>query len=298
MKFFLLPLLIATFLFVGMTPAKVFAGAVIVNNQSAVTILPIQAAARLQDELNKIPGFEAQNVRFVFSKERGVEAYASPVNVDKIYNAKNSPFLGTTTGSLKIAGSLFARNGKIAFLGGDLQPITLNVFHIENAVENAFNSMIGSNYIGSVEINNNQILAHIVPDPNPLLNSTSGGQSTTSKDTFNGGIVPDCSITGDTKTVDGVLVYKTPCDFNMFIKLVNNVIKFLLVVVATPLAAIIFAYAGFLLIFSSGDESKKTKAKSIIGKVLVGYVIALAAWLVINTILSSLGFDATWSFLK
>ena len=297
MKKFFTFLLLINFLIISIYPQQAFAGAVFVNNSGSVTILPAEASARFQAELNKIQGFEAQNAKLIFSKDKGIEGYASPVNVDKIYNAQNSPFLGTTTGSLKIAGSLFARDGKIAFLGGNLEPITLNIFHIENAIEATLNSFVGTNYIGSVEINNNQILAHIISDPNPLLNNTNGPAVSVDSDPFGGGVVPNCNITGDTVTENGVLVYKTPCNFNMLMVLVNNVIKFLLVYFATPLAAIVFAYAGFLLIFSSGNEQKKTQAKSIIGKVLIGYVIALAAWLIINTILSAFGFDATWSFL-
>lgn len=116
------------------------------------------------------------------------------------------------------------------------------------------------------------------------------------------GIVPDCNITGatevDTSSSTQALKYSQPCDFEMLITLINNVINFLLVYFATPLAAIIFAYAGFLLIFSSANEHNKSHAKGIIMKVVIGYVIALAAWLIINTILMVLGFDQAYSLLK
>lgn len=108
------------------------------------------------------------------------------------------------------------------------------------------------------------------------------------------GIVPRCNVTGDTK--DGA--FNVPCNFEALMALINKVIYFLLVYFATPLAAIIFAYAGFLLIFSSANEHNKSKAKSIIGKVILGYVIALAAWLIINTILTTFGFNDAYSLLK
>lgn len=88
-----------------------------------------------------------------------------------------------------------------------------------------------------------------------------------------------------------------PCDFNYLMALVNNVIDFLLFVIATPLVAIILCYAGFLMLTSGGSSEKVTKAKHIIKSVVFGYIIALAAWLIINTILSTLGFNGP-SFLK
>ncbi len=95
-----------------------------------------------------------------------------------------------------------------------------------------------------------------------------------------GGLIPKCPASG--------------CGFEEFIVLINKVIKFLLFSIATPLAALAFTYAGFLLISAGGDPGKLTQAKSIIKNVLIGFVIALAAWLIVNTILSSLGFTGTF----
>ncbi|MEK7586154.1 MAG: pilin [Patescibacteria group bacterium] len=106
---------------------------------------------------------------------------------------------------------------------------------------------------------------------------------------------------GEPVIVDGkpVLerVYKNPCDFDALMGLINRIINFLLFVIATPLAAIIFCYAGFLLLTSGGSSESKTKAKKIIKNLLIGYVIALAAWLIVHTILTTLGYKGE-SFLK
>ncbi|HUC88524.1 MAG TPA: pilin [Candidatus Paceibacterota bacterium] len=85
-------------------------------------------------------------------------------------------------------------------------------------------------------------------------------------------------------------VYKNPCNFDSLMTLINNVINFLLITIVTPLVALILVYAGFLMIFSGGSSEKVTKAKSIIKNVVIGFVIALAAWLVVKTILVTLGF--------
>jgi len=120
------------------------------------------------------------------------------------------------------------------------------------------------------------------------IGSVSSGASTSSN-VGNSGLVPKCN-TGE--LIDGE--YANPCDFNYLMRLINNVIDFLLFTIATPLAALVFAYAGFLLITAGGDPAKSTKAKTMMKNLLIGYLIALAAWLIINTILMGLGFDGSF----
>jgi hypothetical protein len=84
--------------------------------------------------------------------------------------------------------------------------------------------------------------------------------------------------------------YAEPCNFVYVIKLINNIIKFLLFAIAGPLAALGLIYAGFQLLTSGGSSEAKTKAKSIIKNIIIGYIVALAAWLIINTIFVTFGF--------
>jgi uncharacterized membrane-anchored protein YitT (DUF2179 family) len=85
-----------------------------------------------------------------------------------------------------------------------------------------------------------------------------------------------------------------PCTFNHLLTMVNNVVDFVLFRLALPIAAILFAYAGFMLITSGGEVGKKKKALGVFWNVGLGLVIMAAAWLIINTILSILGFDGSW----
>lgn len=110
-------------------------------------------------------------------------------------------------------------------------------------------------------------------------------------------IVPPCNV----GTVNaGTGQYEIPCDFNYFMVLINNIIKFLLFDIATPLVALIIVYLAYLFITAGGSASQTEKAKHIFGNVIIGYIIALAAWLIITTIMKSLGVDdSTWTmFLK
>lgn len=67
----------------------------------------------------------------------------------------------------------------------------------------------------------------------------------------------------------------------------NNIINFLLEA-SVIIALLLFTYAGFLLTFSGGKTGDMEKAKSIFWAAVKGLVIALAGWLIVDTILSVL----------
>ena len=83
-----------------------------------------------------------------------------------------------------------------------------------------------------------------------------------------------------------------PCDFNAFIGLGNSIIKFLIEIGAF-LGAISFAWAGWLYVTSGGNPGTIDKAKDIFWKVIVGFILMLAAWLIIKLVIASLGYKGT-----
>lgn len=85
-----------------------------------------------------------------------------------------------------------------------------------------------------------------------------------------------------------IIPCKDDCTFAKLFELVANVIDFLLFKLAVPLAAIAFAWAGTLMVIYGNNESERKKAKSIILAAIVGLAFALAAWLIVNTIFSTL----------
>src|SRR3989338_2242834 len=95
------------------------------------------------------------------------------------------------------------------------------------------------------------------------------------------GLVPECPAGG--------------CGWNEFMALINKVINFILFYMAVPIAAIMFAYAGFLLVTAGGEAAgARTKAKSIFTNAAIGLILAVAAWLIIKTILAILGYEGAW----
>lgn len=87
------------------------------------------------------------------------------------------------------------------------------------------------------------------------------------------------------------------CNFTTFMEMLNDLISWLLFTLAMPLAALMFAYAGFLYLTSGVKPEQREKAKKLIGNIIWGLVIALAAWLIVHTILTSLGVNKEAIFL-
>lgn len=81
------------------------------------------------------------------------------------------------------------------------------------------------------------------------------------------------------------------CDFEQLLLLVNKVLRFLIFVIGVPIITLSFAYAGFLMVTSGGNPSKKDEAKSIIGNAIVGLIVLLAAWLIVRTVLIIFGYS-------
>ncbi|MFA6274162.1 MAG: hypothetical protein WC662_03295 [Candidatus Paceibacterota bacterium] len=115
---------------------------------------------------------------------------------------------------------------------------------------------------------------------NPAALSQSCGSGSVSSDGGSLGLVP-CATSRN----------KTLCGFYDIFALINNIMSFVFKYLVIPIAAIMFAYAGILLLFSGGEASKKTKAKKIFFNVAIGLVIAAAAFLIVKTILSVLGYQ-------
>lgn len=80
------------------------------------------------------------------------------------------------------------------------------------------------------------------------------------------------------------------CDFNSLLTLVNNVVNFILIL-SFPVLAVVIAWVGFLFLSSGGDSGRRSKAKQVLMKTIIGFIVLLAAWLIIKGILLGLGYQ-------
>lgn len=88
------------------------------------------------------------------------------------------------------------------------------------------------------------------------------------------------------------------CGFNDAITLIQRSIEYIFILVL-PIMALVFAYAGYMYMTSGDSSDKRSKAKKAILHALGGVVLILSAWLIVKTIVVSLGAsDATTLFLN
>jgi hypothetical protein len=109
------------------------------------------------------------------------------------------------------------------------------------------------------------------------------------------GLIPDCN----SKELDiATGQFTDACDFNELIYMVNKIINYVLIILATPIFALIMMYTAWLYMSDMGSSENHTKAIKIFKNAFLGYIIALASWLIIKTILVSLGFNPKDAFLS
>ena len=67
----------------------------------------------------------------------------------------------------------------------------------------------------------------------------------------------------------------------------NNVIRFLISILGT-IGVLLFIFGGFLFLTARDDTSQVDKAKGILIDVVIGFIIVLAAWLIVDTVMKNL----------
>ena len=79
-----------------------------------------------------------------------------------------------------------------------------------------------------------------------------------------------------------------PLGWDAVIMTINNVIVIAITYAITFLAPAVFAYAGFLLVTNPFNPSAKEKAKSMITNLVIGIVIALSGWMIVDALMAVL----------
>lgn len=79
-----------------------------------------------------------------------------------------------------------------------------------------------------------------------------------------------------------------PAGWGMIITVINNVIEFLLTLAIVFVAPLSIAYAGFLFVVNPVNAGGKEQAKKILTNTIVGIVIALAGWMIVDAVMAVL----------
>jgi hypothetical protein len=78
------------------------------------------------------------------------------------------------------------------------------------------------------------------------------------------------------------------CQFCHLTELIQNVIRFIILYLAAPVATLLFAWAGMNLMIHADSEGERGKAKQLLKDIIIGFLWILFAWTVVNIILSTL----------
>lgn len=76
------------------------------------------------------------------------------------------------------------------------------------------------------------------------------------------------------------------CTVNHLFILIANIVRFLLFAVAMPLCALAITYGGIQIAMYSTNPGAKEKGKGIVISAAIGLLIALASYLIVDTILT------------
>jgi heme/copper-type cytochrome/quinol oxidase subunit 4 len=88
------------------------------------------------------------------------------------------------------------------------------------------------------------------------------------------------------------------CGWPQLVQLINVGLQFF-IYLATVGCTISLIYAGFLYLTSGDNASKRSKAHGVLGYAIVGLVIVMLAWLIVNYILKTIGLsDPSYNILK
>lgn len=74
------------------------------------------------------------------------------------------------------------------------------------------------------------------------------------------------------------------------VTMVNGIVQWLIIIMGT-IAAIIIVYAGVKLVTSGGNSHAAQEAKSMMSNIIIGYIIVLAGWLIVDYIMKALVTD-------
>lgn len=86
-----------------------------------------------------------------------------------------------------------------------------------------------------------------------------------------------------------------PCACNLCdaYELGKRIINFLLYAVSIPIAALAFLYGGLRMLTSQGNPTAITEGKAAITNAVIGLALAFFAWIILSTILTTLGYGIT-----
>ncbi len=97
---------------------------------------------------------------------------------------------------------------------------------------------------------------------------------------------PDCNCLAVKSPNTGETIPSAP-DWGCIMQTVQNTVNFA-ITIGMIIAILYIVYSGFLFVMSAGNPSSREAAKTRLNNVVIGFVVVLAAWLVIDFVMKKL----------
>lgn len=85
-----------------------------------------------------------------------------------------------------------------------------------------------------------------------------------------------------------------PCTLCDIWILADRLTRFLLFNLMLPLAALMILIGGALLLTARDNQQQHAQGKAVFTYAIYGMIVAFAAWLIVSTLLATLGYKDTW----
>ena len=90
---------------------------------------------------------------------------------------------------------------------------------------------------------------------------------------------------------NGLVPCTDGCKFTDLYDLINNLINFIIFVLAVPIAVLVITIAGAWLVIYPSNEGKRKEALGMIRTAVIGLLIVLSAYLIVKAIIFGLAGD-------
>lgn len=109
-----------------------------------------------------------------------------------------------------------------------------------------------------------------------------------------GGLVP-CGAISYSINDPASWMGATECNICYLTQLIQNIVNFL-IMVAIPISVAMFAWSGILFFTATGNPKQIGRAKAIFKSVLIGFIISIVGWLVVQVVLQTLTNSSFYNF--
>jgi|SRR3989338_11321664 len=77
-----------------------------------------------------------------------------------------------------------------------------------------------------------------------------------------------------------------PCSL---LQLISNVVNFIVLDITMPLAGLLFLIGGIMMVAAGGSEERFKKGKKVFVDTVIGVLIILGSWVIVNTLITTFG---------